>query len=300
MNAAQQSPQSPILLGCPVWNCNAWGGVVYPTKTPKREWLQWYSRMFNTVEGNSSFYAIPEVEHARRWARDSVDGFQFCMKFPREISHELQLQNAERPTADFLEVLYTLAEADKAGPSFLQLGPDFSPREIRSLETYLQRLPSDLRYAVEVRHLDWFDEAKNESALDDLLSGLNIDRVLFDSRPLYQSPPDDEIERVSQTRKPRTPIRHTTTASHPMLRIVGRNKVDLAERFLDEWIPTILNWIGRGLQPIIFTHAPDDAKAPKFARLFWQRLCEQSPQQFPSGAFPELPAQPKQLGFRFE
>lgn len=296
----KRSPATATLIGCPVWNCDAWSEIVYPARTPKREWLSWYTRMFNTVEGNNSFYAIPAEEHAQRWAREACEGFQFCMKFPREISHDRRLLNVNTATDEFLRVLYVLAEAGKAGPAFLQLGPDFSPRELGSLEAYLSKLPKDLTWAVEVRHLDWFDEAANEQRLDDLLRAQQVDRVIFDSRALYQAPPDDEIERVSQTRKPKSPIRTTTTSQRPMLRIVGRNRIELAEKFVDEWLPTIRNWVSDGLEPIIFTHAPDDAIAPQFARLFWEKLSTHAPELFPNDALPELPQQPKQLGFSFE
>lgn len=273
---------------------------MYPAGTAKRDWLRCYTEMFNTVEGNNSFYAIPALEHARRWAVESAAGFQFCMKFPREISHDLRLVNASLPTRAFLDILYVLAEQGKAGPAFLQLGPDFSPRELSQLESYLRALPSDLNFAVEVRHFDWFNSADNEKRLDELLRKLKMDRVLFDSRPLYQSPPDDEIEKVSQTRKPKSPFRTTVTAGRPMLRIVGRNRVELAERFVAEWAPTIRNWVQSGLQPYIFTHAPDDAKAPEFAWLFWRLLSQTDPDTFPMAALPRLPARPKQMGFAFE
>lgn len=296
MNTLQQdvSPRLPLLLGCPVWNCDAWGGSVYPKRTAKREWLNWYSRMFNTVEGNNSFYAIPAPQHAERWGREAMDGFQFCMKFPREISHERMLAGADRANGEFFEVLRILKEHDRLGPSFLQLSPRFSPHMLGTLESYLRSLPTDLPWAVEVRHLDWFDEGKYEQRLDELLADLNIDKVLFDSRPLYQLPPDDEIERISQTRKPKTPLRHTVTGERPMVRLVGRNRVELADKYLSEWAVVVAGWIRAGLEPVVFTHAPDDAKAPELAR----RFCVEINKVLPAGAgveLPELPKQPKQL-----
>lgn len=292
------SPDLPLLLGCPVWNCDRWGGAVYPVGTPKRERLSWYTRMFNTVEGGSCFYAIPEMQSVHRWAQDSAPGFRFCLKFPREISHERGLEGAQVSTERFLRVLYVLAEADRLGPSFLQLGPDFGPDRLHILESYLNNLPRDLAWAVEVRHKDWFDSASNEESLDGLLRGLGIDKVLFDSRPLYQLPAEDEIEKVSQTRKPRTPHRRTVTGPQPMLRLVGRNRVELVDRFLDEWVPVIGDWIRDGLRPVVFTHAPDDAVAPDLARRLWERLAagiSTDPSDLPS-----LPSHPKQLGFAFD
>lgn len=292
------SPTLPLYLGCPVWNCDAWAGEIYPAKTPRAKWLAWYSRMFNTVEGNSSFYAIPSVDQAKRWVRESAPGFHFCMKFPREISHERGLVRAEEPTSRFLDALYVLAAGDRLGPSFLQLGPDFGPSRANDLEKYLDSLPSDLSWAVEVRHLDWFDSGANEARLNEMLAVRNIDRALFDSRPLYQSPPDDEVERVSQTRKPKSPLRTTVTGQRPMLRIVGRNRIELVQDFVCEWAPVVFDWIQQGLRPYIFTHAPDDQFAPGFARMFWDSVVALLPP--PRLSLPRPPKPPEQLGFQFE
>lgn len=85
------APRLPLMLGCPVWGCADWGGQVYPLKTPRSQWLHWYSRTFNTVEGNSTFYALPSVETTRRWASETANGFRFMLKFPRVISHDSEL-----------------------------------------------------------------------------------------------------------------------------------------------------------------------------------------------------------------
>ncbi len=62
MSTTQLSPSLPMFIGCPVWNCDGWGDVVFPAGTKRAAWLSWYTRMFNCVEGNSSFYAIPTVD----------------------------------------------------------------------------------------------------------------------------------------------------------------------------------------------------------------------------------------------
>ncbi len=272
------TPVWPLYLGCPVWACDQWAGQVYPQRTPRKDWLAWYTSTFNTVEGNSTFYALPTIETTQRWAKESAKGFRFCPKFPRLISHELQLANAGDATGAFLRCTEPLAEADRLGPTFLQLGPRFGPDRFDLLERYLRVLPTDRSWAVELRHYDWFDSGDNEQRVNELFALLDIDKVLFDSRPLFQSPPDDAIEEKSQARKPRTPIRQTVTGKHPFLRIVGRNQIELADKFLDQWAPIIAGWIADGRQPYVFTHAPDDGLAPQFARRLAERLQAQTPE----------------------
>ncbi len=69
---------------------------------------------------------FPPLTNARRWAEESAAGFRFCMKFPREISHDRALVRCESPLAQFLAALEQFAKHDRLGPTFLQLGPHFA------------------------------------------------------------------------------------------------------------------------------------------------------------------------------
>lgn len=272
MPVSPSSPSLPLYIGCPVWNCDGWSDVVFPQGTKRSQWLSWYSQMFNCVEGNSSFYGIPSVDQTRRWASEAANGFRFCLKFPREISHDRSLVNSESPTHQFLLAIEELARGNRLGPTFLQLGPHFASDRFDVLSKYLTQLPREFPWAVEVRHKSWFDAASNEARLDELLTSLHIDKVLFDSRPLNQAAPDDEFEKQSQTRKPKTPLRKTATGNHPFLRLIGRNRVEMVDSYIAEWIPTISDWVREGKTPYIFTHTPDDTYAPHMARRMWDEL----------------------------
>ena len=287
------SPKLPLFIGCPVWNCDGWSDLVYPAGTKRPQWLSWYTQMFNCVEGNSSFYAIPSVDNARRWGSEAAEGFRFCLKFPRQISHDQALVNCDAPTAQFLAALEQLALADRLGPTFLQLGPRFAADRFEPLSKYLHQLPREFPWAVEVRHLSWFDSAANEARLDDLLTELQIDKVIFDSRPLNQAPPEDDFEKQSQQRKPKSPLRTTATGKHPLLRLIGRNHVEQVDSYFDEWAPTITQWIAEGRTPYIFTHTPDDTFAPAMARRFWEKLRSLLPGNLDQ--LPTPPRKPRQL-----
>jgi uncharacterized protein YecE (DUF72 family) len=264
----------PYRIGCPVWNCKAWKGHVYPNKSRADEALAWYSRMFNNVEGNSTFYGMPSLDVFDVWSKSVPRGFEFCFKFPRFITHETQLdlRLCRQVFDNFLARLMLLKKRDCLGPTFLQLGPSFSSAYRDRLEGFLHTLPTDLPWAVEVRHLDWFDQAANEAWLNNLLFDLAIDRVLFDSRPLYRLPPGDAVEEESQRRKPQSPFRDSVTARAPMVRLIGRNRFEEVVDYWDEWARRIAQWISEGLKPRIFTHAPDDAFAPTLAREMHYRV----------------------------
>ena len=285
----QEMPDSLAYnLGCPAWADASWTGTLFTRSAKKDDFLPQYSSVFNTVEGNTTFYATPTADKVRTWANDAAPGFRFALKFPKAISHERQLLNAEAETAAFLELLDILEKTNRLGPSFLQLGPNYSYQQFDALANYLQKLPKRFPYALEVRHRDFYDGGRKEQALDSLLVDLKIDKVLFDSRPLFSAPPTDDYEAGAQQRKPKTPIRYTLTGTQPMLRIIGRNQLDLVQPWLDEWAPIVAKWIADGLKPYVFLHTPDDLYAPELARRFHTTLLQCAPQV---GTLPPFPSE---------
>src|SRR5687767_5295692 len=65
----------PIRLGTQGWNYDAWVGPFYPIGTRAANYLSLYARAFDTVEVDSTFYAIPSVNTLRGWAARVPDGF---------------------------------------------------------------------------------------------------------------------------------------------------------------------------------------------------------------------------------
>ncbi|MEZ6088599.1 MAG: DUF72 domain-containing protein [Pirellulaceae bacterium] len=274
-------------LGCPVWACPEWQGSLYKRGSNREQWLTQYSRVFMTVEGNSTFYGLPDSKTAIRWCRGTADGFRFALKFPRSVTHDAMLEGPLDELDPFLDLLGILEQHDRLGPSLLQLPPNFDGQRLSVLQRFLESLPSEFPVAVEVRHADYFDQGPIENKLHRLLKRLKIDQALFDSRPLFSEPPDDEIERVSQSRKPRSPLRTHRIGRHPMLRLVGRNRLEKVTPWLDSWAQVVAQWIHDGGEPYVFTHAPDDRYAPVMASMFHDALTQY---------IPDLPEMPTWLG----
>jgi uncharacterized protein YecE (DUF72 family) len=147
-------------LGTMGYGYNDWQGVFYPDGLPARERLAHYSRLFNAVEMDSTFYATPRADYVRRWVEMTPDDFIFCPKMLRQITHDLRLQDAGAETAGFLETMRLFQQ--KLGPILIQFPPDFSIREIDNLARFLETLPTDLRYAVEFRDRSWHAIATGE------------------------------------------------------------------------------------------------------------------------------------------
>ncbi|MGB0372613.1 MAG: DUF72 domain-containing protein [Opitutales bacterium] len=283
-------------LGCPAWSIPEWRGVFLPKGTAQSALLSEYSKVFNTVEGNSFFYALPRLEMVERWAAESAPGFEFCMKVPRDISHGARLVSNAEVFEQLVERLEILYNAGRLGPTFLQLHASFGPHRLGELAGFLEAWPTHLPLAVEVRHAKFFEEGADEAVLDSLLTEHSVDRVIFDSRALFQAPPTDPVETKSQERKPRLPVRWKSTGGRPFVRFVGRNNIDQVEPWQSEVAEVVANWIKAGKHPYVFMHRPDDTLAPQLCARFHSRLKEYLPE------LPDLrmPVIEEQLGLPFD
>lgn len=260
----------PFYLGAPVWGAKFWVGNFFPPKSKQHDFLSLYSQRLNTVEGNTTFYALPSPETLDRWVADTPPDFRFCLKFPKPISHEKRLVGADLETRVFLECVARLGE--RAGPSFLQLPPTFALKSLPTLETYLAALPTDFRYAVEVRHEDFF-KSPGEAALDALLRKHNIARCVFDTRGLRTAEADESEDiRKAQAQKPHVPVRFTRTASFAFVRFVGNPNLAENTTFLEEWAGYVAQWLAAGEDVFFFCHLPDDKDVPVMCREFYSRV----------------------------
>jgi uncharacterized protein YecE (DUF72 family) len=146
-----------IHLGTQGWNYDAWVGPFYPDGTRAGDYLTLYARAFDTVEVDSTFYAIPPEKTVRGWAERTPPNFRFALKLPQEITHERRLRDVD----DLLQLFLDRARAlgPKLGPVLIQLGPDFAPTELPALVAFFDKLPADVRFAVEFRQRGWIDDA---------------------------------------------------------------------------------------------------------------------------------------------
>lgn len=173
--ASAVAARASVRIGTQGWNYDAWVGPFYPEGTRPTEFLPLYARAFDTVEVDSTFYAIPPAKTVLGWTRRTPPGFTFALKFPQEITHERRLRDCQEALTTFIERARLLEE--RLGPLLLQLGPDFAPAELPALESFLALLPRDLQVAVEFRQRDWLS--------DDVLSLLtahNVALTLTDGR----------------------------------------------------------------------------------------------------------------------
>ena len=253
-----------LYLGLPQWSHPAWPGQLLGVGARPAEHLAHYARVFNTVEGNTTFYASPTPETVRRWADAVPPQFRFSFKFPKEISHQSDLVSVDKQVAAFITLLGPLH--GQLGLLKLQLPARFGPAGLPRLAAFFEALPPDFTYALEVRHPDFFAKGEAERALNRLLMDKGINRIMLDSRPLFSVPATTPALVDAQGKKPRLPVHLLATANSPVVRLIGLPNPEDNHPFLPSWLPRWQQWLAEGKDLYLFIHTADNARAPELAR----------------------------------
>ena len=173
--------------------------------------LRFYASIFDTVEVNSSYYAIPDVRITQRWVERTPADFVFHVKawalmtghhpraqaLPAELQRllparprltrrgEVEAENFPREALDaafrlFRAALEPLASAGKLGYVLFQLAPwvHFGHERLEYLASLPQRLPG-WRLAVEFRDRSWFPDHAADTL--DALAAARLAHVVVDA-----------------------------------------------------------------------------------------------------------------------
>ncbi len=268
-----------LYLGCPIWSFKGWVGNFYPKGTKPADFLREYARRLTTIEGNTTFYAIPGLDKLNQWVSQTPASFRFCPKVPRNISHAGKLVDHIDEAIQFVQVMSQLET--RLGPMFLQLPPSHAPGMFEDLKVFLEAWPRQVRLGVEVRHIEWFESPHHEN-LSKFLSDHNMARVVIDTRPIRSQEGDKILEgSVYQTlleareRKPDVPILRKRTADFSFLRYIGHPQLKVNTPLLDEWGSYLTSELRQGSDVYVFCHSPDNLLAPWLCREFHMRIASQ-------------------------
>jgi uncharacterized protein YecE (DUF72 family) len=176
-----KSPRKRYLhFGTSSFSSTDWVGPFYPEGTKPAGFLKYYSGVFRSVEIDSTYYAVPSENTINGWRDKIPDNFIIAAKFPRSIVHagkgsqpdtrhllnpDLTYKRRDR----FINLLSRLGK--NLGPLLLQF-PYFSKsafahKEIffELLDRFLNDLPADFKYAVEIRNRHWLNKGFNDLCL---------------------------------------------------------------------------------------------------------------------------------------
>ena len=210
----------PVLTGSCSWTDKTlleagW----YPKKTMSaEERLRFYAAQFPLTEIDSTYYAPPAEEQARRWVERTPEGFRFDVKayslltghptrpstlwrdirerLPPDVaekrnvySNHLDRESLDEAWSRFESALRPLHEAGRLGGVLFQYPPWFVPRRDNraEVEALRERLP-DYRICVEFRSPMWLAEERDRERTLGMLEEHGLVFVCVDAPPVSGLP----------------------------------------------------------------------------------------------------------------
>lgn len=245
--------ESPTLyIGCTGWSMKEWVGHVYPKNAKSKDYLNHYTKQFNTIELNTTHYRIPTLDTIRKWRTESTTDFRFCPKVPQAISHSQGMGLNDGKLIAFCESIQQLEE--KMGCCFMQMPPYFGADRLAVLVAFLNKFPSHIPLAIEVRHKSWFEDETATYTLAKLLAEKNCAFVITDVAGR------------------RDVLHQRLTNNIAMVRFVGNDLHPTDYSRIDEWLLKLKDWFDQGISEVyFFTHEPDNLRSPEMAKYMFDK-----------------------------
>ncbi|WP_304233964.1 DUF72 domain-containing protein [Jiulongibacter sediminis] len=239
-------------VGCAKWNRTDLKNF-YPRGT--KDELIYYSRQFNSIELNATFYRSPSGQHVVVWHDKTPEGFKFFPKIPSYISHIKRLNDVKDAVTEYLDAISHFQ--DKLEMIFLQLHDNFSAKNMDRLVNFIQNWPKGMPLAIELRSQDWFDDPVVAESLYELFEENSITNVITDTAG----------------RRDLLHMRLTTPVA--FIRYVGANHASDYPR-LDDWLERIALWKSQGLEKLyFFVHQNLELESPLLSKYFIEKMNDQ-------------------------
>ena len=147
-----------IHLGTAGWDYKDWVGPFYPKLIDSYKRLDFYTKFFNIIEINTTFYSLPKFSIVQNWNDQVPEDFKFTVKVWQEITHKFKDANIEDSISQFFYRLSPLK--DKIFAYLLQFPPWFkySEKHFHQLKYLISELPKESKYIFELRDNSWFNE----------------------------------------------------------------------------------------------------------------------------------------------
>jgi len=145
-----------IKIGTAGWDYKDWIGSFYPKRLKRSQFLEFFSKFFEIVEINSSFYNLPSKEMVKNWNERVPESFRFIVKVWKNISHNLNDPALDSYITEFLYRFEPLKE--KISGFLIQFPPWFkySKAHLNKLTSLLEDFPLKFKLFIELRDNSWF------------------------------------------------------------------------------------------------------------------------------------------------
>jgi uncharacterized protein YecE (DUF72 family) len=256
-----------VFIGTSGYSYDDWNINFYPKELDKKEQLKYYSKFFNTVEINFTYYTLPYPNIFKKMSEKVGEDFIFSVKAHSNVTHSKNFRIEE--INQFVTSIQPFIEKGRMGSILLQFpwAFRFSGENLEYL-TRIRENFMNLELSVEFRNNSWLREETIEH-----LKNLNIGFCNVDEPGLKGLLPPTSI----------------TTSDTGYIRFHGRNEMNWwrpkysYQRYdylytrdeLIEWLPRIKEVADKTKRTYIYFNNHYRAKAIKSAKTL-QELIEES------------------------
>ena len=276
--------------------------------------LRYYASVFDGVEVNSSYYAIPDIRNTLRWVERTPPGFVFHVKaYSLLTGHHPRAETVPADLAALLPrsprrtrrgeidassfppealdrafrlvrtALQPIAEAGKLGYVLFQFAPwvHFDPGRLDYLASLPERLPG-WTIAIEFRHRSWLPDHADETLR--ALSGARLAHVIVDAPAAGHTVP-----RVTTVTAPTAVFRLHGRNAHGWLRQLRGEEPTVLEKYdylyseaeLREFLPEI-EGVSEEAEEVVISFNNNNRDYPVQNALMLKRLLGQPIRADPS------------------
>ncbi|WP_313001741.1 DUF72 domain-containing protein [Chryseobacterium gleum] len=145
-----------LCIGCSGFYNNDWKGSLYPENAQSKDFLSLYSKTFNSVEINSTFYRKPTSKTLSKWYDETPDEFRFFIKIPKSVTHQSRLENSKEEIALFCSHIESNLK-EKLSGFLYQLPPSFK-NSTENTERIINNIDHRFLNVIEFRHNSWWQK----------------------------------------------------------------------------------------------------------------------------------------------
>ena len=260
-------------LGLPAWAYSGWNNTYFKSSPSS---LASYASVFNTVEGNTTFYHIPDEKSVGNWLQSVANrDFKFCFKFPKSVTHLV------KPNFHDLDLFISRISplANHLGPFLLQFPSTVGPEEITRIQSILEKIPDNFRIAIEVRHEDFFNQPE---LLEPLIEKYQLGRVIMDTRSVFNGDRNHPEVLAALHQKPDLPVLGQVYNGLMMIRLLLHPDLASNEKYIEQWVARTALALSSDCECYMMIHCPNNQHCPELALLFHNRLCDKLQQSDPT------------------
>jgi len=173
-------------IGCSGYYYPSWKNNFYPRGLQPRDWLEYYSSVFNTVELNGTFYRVPKLPDLKKYHSKTPDDFRFSVKMNRTITHLRKLKDTKALIDEFQKLIYDGLE-NKLQYFLFQMPPSFHYTE-ENVARLLEQVPRHSHNVIELRHESWWNPEIRKLFQENNFTFCNVDFPGLKSYVISTSP----------------------------------------------------------------------------------------------------------------